>query len=91
MSWISKPWDYKIDLRGVWALPWPEFRDEIVRVFEESDWLRDAISFDLNDGDTTLLDLIEELAETEDREEFDNVMAYIYDEADFKKTAWIST
>lgn len=80
-------WEYRVHLGHVFhdeALTFEQRRDEIVRVLTRSRWVRDA-----GEG-SVLAQLVEELGDTPDPAEFDEVWDAIYDEANVDR-AWIET
>jgi hypothetical protein len=82
-------WDRTIHLADVFhneAMSFEERRDAIVRRLRDSRWLRD----DHPDEDDVLRLFIEELSETGDVPEFDQVFSEVYDIADVERV-WIDT
>jgi hypothetical protein len=84
----GKPiWDRRINLRDVWRnqdMTFEERRDAVVRRLRSSGWMATH-----EDGDI-LHQLVEELAEAQDADEFDAPWDAIYDEADYDRV-WIVT
>lgn len=76
-------WRKTINLSAVWdqyrngSEDFVKLRYETARVLRAAHWRE--ITY-----------LIDELAETQDVDEFDNVLSYIYDEADIQRV-WIET
>ncbi len=78
-------WDRRINLAGVFRnenLTFEERRDAIVRKIRASGWVTDE-SWSLDN-------LVEELGDTENVDEFDAVWDAIYDQADIDRV-WIET
>ncbi len=84
---MSNRWKYTV--RGVKDaindddLSFEETRDRVVSALRSSSWFRSADEYH------DLPDLVEELAETVEVEEFDAVLEAIYDGADYDR-AWIA-
>lgn len=80
-------WEYRIRLGDVWKndeLTFEQQRNAIVKRFKGSRWYRTT-----GDG-SDLHDLVEELADAEDVDDYDEAWKYIYDLAD-QDRAWIET
>lgn len=84
----GKPvWDRKIRLGGVFrdeTLTFEELRDTVVRALRTSSWFKRHDEYD------DLPQYTEELADTEDRAAFNDVLDAIYDLADYDRV-WIET
>lgn len=81
-------WKYTINLKGVFhndALTFEQSRDAVVKRLQNSMWFK---SKDALDDELRLL--VEELSETADTAEFDEVWDAIYNVADADK-AWLET
>lgn len=82
-----KSWAQKIDLSAVFhneELGFIEKRDAIVRILRASKWVKDADEFG------RLVEIVDNLAEVEDEDEFDGWWDELYDEADYDRV-WITT
>lgn len=79
-------WDHKIDVSLWWRseAPFTERRDGIVRAVKRSRWYRQA------DELSDLYSYVDELADAEDTQHFDQVWDCIYDLADIDRV-WIDT
>ena len=80
-------WEWKIDLAGIFhndSLPFEQWRDQIVETLRASTWVKRAEEF------SDLREAVDELADTEDLAEFNQVWAAIYDLADYDRV-WITT
>lgn len=80
-------WEYKIRLGDVWKndeLTFEQQRDAIVVRFRRSRW------YLMSGAHSDLHELIDELAEAEDAEDFDEAWVQIYNLAD-EDRAWIET
>lgn len=83
-------WDRKINLSGVFhndTMTFTERRDAIVRILRASAWMKQRAEQDAFGG---LAEILDNLAEAEDTEEFDGWWDELYDEADYDRV-WIAT
>lgn len=84
----GKPvWDRKVNITGILhneELTFEQRRDALVGVLQASTWVKQC------DEDDDLPQLVEELAGTEDTEEFNAVWDAIYDVADADRV-WIGS
>lgn len=82
-------WKYTIDVASVFhseTLSFEERRDAVASTLRGSSWVRSKTG----PYDNLLPALVDELADTEDVDEFDSVWGAVYDEADTDR-AWIKT
>jgi hypothetical protein len=82
-------WKYTINVAPVFhseTLSFEERRDAVARTLRASSWVRSKTG----PYDNLLPALVDELADTEDADEFDSVWGAVYDEADTDR-AWIKT
>lgn len=81
-------WARTIDLTDIWENkgldPFEDHRDAVVKRFRESAWLIDAGIYD------EITELIDDLGDSREHNEFDSVLSRIYDEADADHV-WIAT
>jgi hypothetical protein len=83
----GKPvWAQTIDVSAVFHtdMPFPEWRDTVVRILRASKWMKDAEEY------SDLAEAVEELSDTADLADFNLVWAAIYDLADYDRV-WIIT
>jgi len=83
-------WDRKVNLAGIFhndTMTFTERRDAIVRVLRASAWLKERADRDACGG---LGEIVDNLADAEDAEEFDGWWDELYDEADYDRV-WIAT
>ncbi|MEV0830853.1 hypothetical protein [Nonomuraea rubra] len=82
----GKPvWDRTIRIGHVWRnenMTFTERRDAVVRILRASPWVKDRDEFD------QLVEVVDNLAEAEDAEEFDGWWDELYDHADGDRV-WI--
>lgn len=81
-------WKHKVDVGKIFQddeLTFHEKRDKVVEVLRASSAIKDG------EPGEELAELVEELSETEDIDEFDWVWGAIYDLADHRKWLWINT
>lgn len=76
-------WNETVDLKDVWShdVPWNKVRDECVPVIKRSTWHKNSY---------VVQDLVVELEEALNVEEFDSIWHELYDEAD-RDRVWIAT
>jgi hypothetical protein len=82
-------WQYTLDISDVFhneRLTFEQRRNCIVRRIERSSWYQSEIE----ERDGLLYELVDELASSENGDEFDAVWDAIYDEADYLRV-WIKT
>jgi hypothetical protein len=80
-------WDRKINLADVFhneAMSFIEIRDAVARRLRASTWLKDRDEFD------ELVEAVDNLAEAEDAQGFDEWWSVVYDHADADRM-WINT
>ena len=80
-------WAYTIRLGDIWTderRPFTERRDVIVKRLRDSSWLLD------NGPDSSITQLVDDLAEAADAGEFDELWDDVYDLANTDR-AWIDT
>ena len=78
-------WKYKLQLADVWRnddLTFIERRDEVVRRIKDSQFW--------DEDDTELYDIVDELADTDTPDYFDQVWDAFYDWADAERV-WVAT
>lgn len=84
----GKPvWEHTIDLSDVFhndQLTFEQRRDEIVRRLRAHRWVADRDEFD------DLVEIVDNLADAADTEEFDGWWSDLYDHADYDRV-WIET
>lgn len=82
----GKPsWAHTIRIGHVWGnedMTFIERRDAIVRILRASRWVKERDEFD------SLVEVVDNLAEAEDTEEFDGWWDELYDHADYDRV-WI--
>jgi hypothetical protein len=82
-------WNYTLHLKDFFhdeTLTFPEWRDRVVNRVRSTTWYKATSTA----GDPCLADIVGELADTQDRREFDQVFAAVYDQADYDR-CWIET
>ncbi len=89
---VGQPiWAHRIDVSHVFHnedMTFEQRRDAIVRILRASPWLREDTGNLMHLW--TLQELVDELAETRDGDEFDGPWDALYDEADYDRV-WIRT
>lgn len=84
----GKPvWEYTVDISRPWnddSLSYEEKRDQIVGILKRSRWYRDTDEY------SDLHEVVDNLADAPDVDEFDGWWDQLYDLADYDR-AWIET